>query len=150
MDDIDSEILSALTSDGRITFSELSQRIGLSGPSTAERVRRLEAEGVICGYTARIDPASVGAGLGAYVMVTLDAPSARVPFLQAMDALDSVLEVHHIAGDADYLLKVRCADTAALESLISEGIKSVAGVGRTVTTIVLSTAFERPVGSSHR
>ncbi len=150
MDDIDSEIISALTSDGRITFSELSQRIGLSGPSTAERVRRLEAEGVICGYTAQVDPASVGAGLGAYVMVTLDAPSVRAPFLQAMHALDPVLEVHHIAGDADYLLKVRCADTAALESLISEGIKSVAGVGRTVTTIVLSTAFERPVGSSHR
>jgi Lrp/AsnC family leucine-responsive transcriptional regulator len=147
MDGIDRTILSALVSDGRITFSELATTVGLSGPSTAERVRRLESEGVILGYSATLEPSRVAADLAAFVSVTLATPDARDAFLAAIAAEPRVLELHHVAGDGDYLLKVRCAHNRELEWLVSVLIKGVAGVASTKTTVVLSTAFERPLGA---
>jgi Lrp/AsnC family transcriptional regulator, leucine-responsive regulatory protein len=146
MDGIDRTILSTLVSDGRITFSELATTVGLSGPSTAERVRRLESEGVILGYSATLEPSQVAADLAAFVSVTLATPDARDAFLAAMAAEPRVLELHHVAGDGDYLLKVRCAHTRELEWLVSDLVKGVAGVASTKTTVVLSTAFERSLG----
>jgi Lrp/AsnC family leucine-responsive transcriptional regulator len=130
-----------------MTFSQLAARIGLSGPSTAERVRRLEAENVISGYVAILNPEAVAAGLAAFVSVTLAGPAARQGFLEAMRSESAVLELHHVAGDDDYLLKVRCAGTRELESLVSDRIKGVDGVARTRTTVVLSTEFEQPLRS---
>jgi len=146
MDAVDLEILRTLVADGRMTFSELASRVKLSGPSTAERVRRLEADGVIAGYSAVLDPDSVDAGLAAFVSVTLVGPEARDSFLAAADADPAILELHHTAGDGDYLLKVRCANTRELERIVSERIKGVAGVSGTRTTVVLSTSFERRLG----
>lgn len=146
MDTKDLEILDALVTDGRTTFSDLAARVGLSGPSTAERVRRLEADGVIAGYAATLDPATVGAELAAFLTVTLATPDARGPFLRAMAAEPSVLEVHHVAGDGDYLVKVRCGSTRDLERIVTEVVKGVVGVAATRTTVVLSSVFERPVG----
>jgi len=146
MDQIDRMILDALVSDGRITFSELATKIGLSGPSTAERVRRLESDGAVLGYSAKLNPVQVEADLAAFVSVTLATPDARDAFLAAMAAEPRVLELHHVAGDGDYLLKVRCAHTRDLEWLVSDLVKGVAGVASTKTTVVLSTAFERPLG----
>jgi len=148
MDATDREILDSLVFDGRMTFSDLAERIGLSGPSTAERVRRLEAAGAIRGYTALLDPPAVGADLAAFVSVTLESPAYREEFLATITEAPAVLEVHHVAGDSDYLLKIRCASTRDLERLVSENIKGVAGVARTNTTVVLSTLFERPLGPS--
>ncbi len=150
MDSKDLEILDALVTDGRTTFSDLATRIGLSGPSTAERVRRLEADGVIAGYAATLDPVAVGAELAAFLTVTLATPDAREPFLRAMAAEPSVLEVHHVAGDGDYLVKVRCASTRDLERIVTEVVKGVVGVAATRTTVVLSSVFERPVGVAGR
>ncbi len=146
MDAVDLELLRTLVADGRITFSELASRVKLSGPSTAERVRRLEADGTISGYAAVLDPESVQADLAAFVSVTLAGPAAREEFLAAAAANPAILELHHIAGEGDYLLKVRCANTRELERIVSERIKGVAGVSSTRTTVVLSTAFERPLG----
>ena len=145
MDPKDLEILDSLVFDGRMTFSDLAERIALSGPSTAERVRRLESTGVIRGYSAVLEPEAVDASFAAFVSVTLESPAAREPFFSAIDAEPAVLEAHHVAGDADYLLKIRCAGTRDLETIISERIKGVAGVARTQTVVVLSTLFERPV-----
>jgi len=146
MDAVDLEILRTLVADGRITFSELASRVKLSGPSTAERVRRLEADGTIAGYAARLDPESVHADLAAFVSVTLSGPEARDGFLAAASADPAILELHHTAGEGDYLLKVRCADTRELERIVSERLKGLDGVSSTRTTVVLSTAFERPLG----
>jgi len=146
VDAVDLEILRTLVADGRITFSELASRVKLSGPSTAERVRRLEADGTISGYTAVLDPESVHADLAAFVSVTLAGPEARDTFLAAAEADPAILELHHTAGEGDYLLKVRCANTRELERIVSERIKGVGGVSSTRTTVVLSTAFERPLG----
>jgi Lrp/AsnC family leucine-responsive transcriptional regulator len=150
MDSTDLAIIDALVFDGRMTFSEIALRIGLSGPSTAERVRRLEADGIIAGYSATLIPEAVGADLAAFVSVTLSGPGVREAFLAAVHAEPGVLELHHVAGEGDYLVKVRCANTRELEQLVSERIKGVEGVLQTRTTVVLSTVFERPLGAQPR
>jgi Lrp/AsnC family leucine-responsive transcriptional regulator len=117
----------------------------MTGPGAAERVKRLEEKGVILGYSALVDAESVGAVLTAYVAVTLDRPEHRKPFLKRVAKLAEVQECHHVAGDDDYLLKVRCRGPRDLDRVISQELKSVPGVGRTRTTIVLSTAKETPM-----
>lgn len=143
MDAIDLTIVGILARDARTTFSDIAEQVGLSGPSTADRVRRLEERGVIRGYHAQISPDALGLDLTAFVEVTLDAPKHRDVFLAAVANEPHIVECHHIAGDHDYLLKVRCAGTAGLESFVSDVVKAIAGVVRTRTTIVLSSAFER-------
>jgi Lrp/AsnC family transcriptional regulator, leucine-responsive regulatory protein len=150
MDATDLKIVDSLVLDGRMTFSELADRIGMSGPSTSERVRRLETTGTIAGYSAMLNPQAVGADLAAFVSVTLSGPGAREAFFDALEDELAVLELHHVAGEGDYLLKVRCANTRELERLVSERIKGVEGVSQTRTTVVLSTAFERPLRAIDR
>jgi Lrp/AsnC family leucine-responsive transcriptional regulator len=117
----------------------------MTGPAAADRVRKLEESGVIRGYAALVDPEAVGASLTAFVAVTLDRPEHRKGFLKKVAKLAEIQECHHIAGDDDYLLKVRCRGPRDLDRVISEELKSVPGVGRTRSTIVLSTAKETPV-----
>ena len=142
MDTLDYAALSRLMWDGRVSWSDLGADLGLAATSAAERVRKLEREGVITGYAALVDPVALGADLTAFVAVTLAGGSARAAFLEAASGLDEVAEIHHVAGDDDYLLKVRCAGTRGLEDLVSEGLKSLPGVARTRTTVVLSTVKE--------
>jgi len=131
-------------SRGRVTWSELAATLELSAPATADRVRRLEERGVIQGYSALVNPEVVGCGLTAFISVTLERPEHRDPFLQRILELPEIQECHHVAGDDDYLLKVRCHSTQDLEQIIGEKIKSLQGIVRTRTTIVLSTAKETP------
>ena len=145
LDALDIAALRRLSWDGRVSWTDLGADLDLAATSAADRVRRLEREGVILGYAALVDPASVGADLAAFVSVTLDGPHARAVFLEAAAGLDEVAEIHHVAGDDDYLLKVRCAGTRGLEALVSEGLKGMPGVARTRTTVVLSTVKESPV-----
>lgn len=100
---------------------------------------------MIKGYAALLAPELVGCGLAALIFVTLDRPEARAAFLRLAGGLAAVQECHHVAGDGDYVLKVRCADTRELERLITEEIKAIPGVGRTKTVIILSTVKETPV-----
>ena len=144
MDATDLSVLAALTENARITFAELADRVGLSGPSTAERVRKLEDRGVIQGYSARLDPELLGRGLTAFVSVTLESPAFRDPFVSGIAKLTSVVECHHVAGDDDYLLKVYVNGTRGLEMFVTERLKVLPGVARTRTTVVLSTQLERP------
>ena len=145
MDEIDLAILGQLSRHARTTFSELAEQIGLSGPSTADRVRRLEERGVILGYAALIDPDALGLGLTAFVSVALADPDARHEFLDGVAALHEVVECHHVAGDDDYLLKVHVDGTRGLESFVSDRLKSLPGIARTRTTVVLSTSVDRPL-----
>ena len=144
MDSIDFKVLSELMTNGRMTWAELANCLGLSSPATAERVHRLEEQGIIKGFTALVDPEAVGCGLTAFVAVTLDRPEHRHPFLQTMGTLQEVQECHHVTGEDDYWLKVRCKGTRDLERLVSDTIKSMPGVARTRTTIVMSTLKETP------
>ncbi|MBD2260023.1 Lrp/AsnC family transcriptional regulator [Pseudanabaena sp. FACHB-2040] len=145
LDKIDLTILSCLTASGRMTWAELANQLGISSPAAADRVRKLEDAGVIEGYTALLNAASLGYDLTAFIAVTLERPGQRSTFLEHIDQLTVVQECHHMAGEDDYLLKVRCRHTRDLEHLISDVIKEIPGVVKTRTSIVLSTLKETPV-----
>jgi Lrp/AsnC family transcriptional regulator, leucine-responsive regulatory protein len=134
-----------LQTSGRESWIRLGETLGVTGPAAAERVRRLEERGVIRGYAALLDPEAVGARLTAFVAVTLEHPKHRRAFLKRVETLAEVQECHHIAGDDDYLLKVRCSDTGHLDRILSEELKGVPGVQRTRTTIVLGTVKETTI-----
>lgn len=127
---------------GRATWAELGGKLKLSAPAAAERVRKLEGQGVIRGYAALVDPAAVGAALTAFLAVSLHDHRRRGRFLEAVTAIPEIQECHHVAGEHDFLLKVRCRSTRDLERLLTEQLKDQAGVARTVTTIVLGTHKE--------
>lgn len=142
MDAMDTKLVARLQAAGRESWTRLGELLGVNGPAVAERVRRLEERGVIRGYAAVLDPEAVGARLTAFVAVTLEHPRHRRTFLDRVDALAEVQECHHVAGDDDYLLKVRCSGTGHLDRVLSEELKGVPGVLRTRTTIVLGTTKE--------
>ena len=143
-DALDSKIVKSLMDNGRMTFAELAGQLGLSAPAAAERVRRLEERGVIKGYAALVDPEAVGCGVTAFVSVALERPEHREPFARLVTAKREIQECHHVAGDFDFLLKVRCGTLRDLERLVGEVIKGLPGVVRTRTTIALSALKETP------
>jgi Lrp/AsnC family leucine-responsive transcriptional regulator len=145
MDETDRKLLQLLVTDGRMSWADLGAQLKLSPPAVAERARKLQADGVIRGYTAQLEPEAVGRGVAALVAVTLERPSHRARFVRWVRERDDVIECHHVAGEDDYVLKVRCASVAALESLLSDGIKGLEGIARTRTTVVLSTLKEAPL-----
>jgi Lrp/AsnC family transcriptional regulator, leucine-responsive regulatory protein len=142
MDSLDVKAVRLLMRNGRATWAEVGQLLGLSAPSAADRVRKLEELGVIRGYAALVDPPSVGHPLTAFVSVSLASHRNRAAFLRAIEKLEQVAECHHITGDDDYLLKVRCRGTEDLDHLLAKELKDKLGIARTRTIIVLSTAKE--------
>ena len=145
MDETDSKVVAHLMANGRATWAELAGILGLSAPAAADRVRRLEERGVITGYAAIVDADAIGCGLTAFIAVTLERPMHRAPFLARVQALPEVQECHHVAGEDDFLLKVRCGSTGELERIVSEEIKGLDGIAHTRTTVVLSTSKETPI-----
>ncbi len=139
---LDSKALRLLMQQGRVSWTDLAGHLGLSAPSAAERVHRLEQRGVIRGYAALVDAEAAGYPLTAFVSVVLDRPDRRTAFLKRIANLPEIAECHHVAGDDDYLLKVRCRNTLDLDRFLVESLKTLPGVARTRTTIVLSTAKE--------
>jgi Lrp/AsnC family leucine-responsive transcriptional regulator len=145
MDTTDSKLIALLARDGRAQWADLAKLLRMSAPAVRQRVKRLEAAGFITGYAALLAPGRLGLAITAFLAVSLDHPRHRAAFLKRASELAEVLECHHVAGDDDYLLKVRCRGTAELEDLVSVRIKGLAGVARSRTTIVLSTVKETPV-----
>jgi Lrp/AsnC family leucine-responsive transcriptional regulator len=145
MDSTDHELLRRLQHDGRAHWAELASAVKLTPPAVAERVHKLTTAGVIRRIAARVDPDAVGLPLLAFVAVTLGHPRDRRPFLARVAAAPEILECHHVAGEHDFLLKVRCAGTAALDTLLSDTLKAMDGVVRTNTTIVLGSPKETDV-----
>ncbi len=142
---LDSKLLGKLMTAGRVTWAELGAMVKLTAPAVAERVRKLEERGIVKGFAAIVDPARTGYPLTAFVAVTLDRPQHRKRFTTALVKMPEVVEIHHVAGDADYFLKVRCQGTADLDDLLSNRIKALPGIARTRTTVVLGTLKESVV-----
>ncbi len=140
LDALDRKALELLAQDGRLSWADLAAQLKLTGPSAAERVRKLEQRGLIRGYAALLDPELLGLEVTAFVAVRLAHPRDRERFVKRIRELDGVLECHHVAGDDDYLLKVRVANLRALEQLVSSEVKAIAGVTQTRTTIAMSTS----------
>jgi Lrp/AsnC family transcriptional regulator, leucine-responsive regulatory protein len=148
VEDIDLKIVSLLCRDGRISFTELSRQTGLSVSATHQRVRRLERRGVIKGYAAMIDPAGAGLPLTAFISIKPFDPAAPDDAPERLAHLPGIEACHSVAGDENYILKVRVASPSALEDLLQQ-IRACAGVS-TRTTIVLSTPYEnRPPDLEH-
>jgi Lrp/AsnC family transcriptional regulator, leucine-responsive regulatory protein len=147
MDELDLKALRLLAENGRLSWAELSQRLSLSAPACADRVRKLEESGLIQGYAALIEPKTFGHALLAFVWVTFGKTKHRKAFQKALLRTPEVIECHHVTGEADFLLKVIARDAAHLEQLISGHIRCLQGVVRTRTSIVLSSSKDSPVRS---
>ena len=139
IDKIDRKILSILQADGRIANVELAERIGLSPTSTGERLKRLQRDGFVEGYGARLNPHRLGLGLLVFVEVMLDktTPDVFERFAKAVQTAPEVLECHMVAGGFDYLLKARVADMRAYRELVSSVIWPLPGVRETRTYAVM-------------
>ena len=146
LDERDLEIVSALREDARATYADIAARVGLSASSVHERVRKLEAAGVITAYRAVVDPEALGLFVTALIAVTPLDPQQPDDLPERLADLPEVEDCLSVAGEANYILKVRTRSTNHLEELIRR-LREKAGVS-TRTTIALSIPFEcRPVGS---
>ena len=141
IDIIDLKILYILQNNGRKRLADIADEVELSAPAVMERVKKLEASQVIRGYQALIDSKKVGKDITAFIGVSIGNQRGIDFFAQQMLRYGDVLECHHVTGDESFILKVKSANTASLEKLLGE-IRSVDGVTRTVTNVVLSTAKE--------
>jgi Lrp/AsnC family transcriptional regulator, leucine-responsive regulatory protein len=145
LDNVDRRLVAALAGDGRATVTSLAEQVGLSGPSVHERLRKLEASGAIRGYAALVDPEAVGAGVAAFVAVNFGPGLADKPRMdEAIAAEPSVLEAHEIAGEDCYLLKLRVGSPQELSEAVAR-LRQLSPTVTTRTTVVLRTAFERPL-----
>lgn len=145
MDALDFKALSRLQEFGRDSWKHLGSLLSITAQAAADRVHKLEQQGVIHGYAALIDPDSVGIHVVAFVAVSLERPKHREAFLEQVTSLSEVQECHHVSGDDDYLLKIRCRRTSDLERVVGDQIRGIPGVVRTRTTIVLRTTKETTV-----
>lgn len=140
VEEIDRQILQLLTADGRMSFTDLGKATGLSTSAVHQRVRRLEQRGVIKGYAAVVDAEAVGLPLTAFISVTPLDPAAPDDVPERLSDVVEIEACHSVAGEENYILKVRVATPGALEALLAK-IRAAANVA-TRTTIVLSTPFE--------
>ena len=142
LDSLDLQILTYLSRDARVTWAELAKHLQLSAPAVAERVRKLEENGVIDGYQVQLNASALGQNLLAFVAVSLRDLRQRQALLRCITQHHAILECHHTTGSDDYFLKVRVGNTTELEALLTNELKRVAPSVRTHSTIVLSSLKE--------
>ncbi len=142
LDEIDRRILSLLQQDCKVPLAKIGEKVGLSAPSVVERVRKLESEGFVTGYHACLDARRLGYDITAFIGVSIAHPRGITFFEKQLPQLSSVLECHHVTGGHTLLLKVKTKNTQSLEELIRV-LRSIEGVERTETSVVLSTKVER-------
>jgi Lrp/AsnC family leucine-responsive transcriptional regulator len=140
MEELDRQIVRELSADGRLSYTDLAERVGLSVSAAHQRVRRLEQRGIIRGYGARVDHEALELPLTAFISIKPIDPAAPDDAPDRLAGLAAIEACHSVAGDESYILKVRVAGPGALESLLQE-IRAAANVS-TRTTVVLSTPYE--------
>ena len=147
IDRIDRRILTILQDEGRITTTDLADRVGLSSTAVTERIKRLTRDGVITGYGARLDPMKLGRKLLVFVEVLLERTSSDNfdAFQRAVLRSPDVLECHMVAGGFDYLIKARVADMAAYRRFLSDSVLALPGVRETRTYAVMEEVKETAV-----
>ncbi len=138
MDKLDWKILAALEREGRQSYAELGEQVGLSKSPCWSRVKNLEEKGVIEGYSARLDPIALGLAVQSFVEVQIRF-DAHTEFEAAVLAHPAVMECHTTAGDSDYLLKIYSRSADHLDELLRHGLSKLPGVQRLATLICLKT-----------
>lgn len=141
---IDSNILRELQRDGRISYAELARRVGLTTTPCMERVKRMEREGIIKGYTALLDAEALEAGLVVFVQIRLARTAQDIfeEFKQAAVALNEVQECYLVSGNFDYLIKARVADMGAYRELLGETLLTLPGVQESTSYVVMEQVKE--------
>ena len=142
IDGTDRTILMMLQENARVSNAEIARQVEMAPSAVLERIRKLEERGVIKAYAAQLDPRALGQGLLAYVLVRTECGSWQAETAAKIAAIPEVQEVHHIAGEDCFLVKVRTRDTAALGSLLRDRVSAIECVRSTRTTIVLDTVKE--------
>ena len=142
LDPIDVRIIDALQRNGRVAQVEIAREVGLAPSAVLERMRKLEARGVIKGDSALVSPKAVGLGMLAFVAVRTSEVAGEEKVGQDLARVNEVLEVHHVAGDDCFLVKVRARDAEHLGELLKTSIGRISGVRSTRTTIVLGSLKE--------
>jgi Lrp/AsnC family leucine-responsive transcriptional regulator len=142
IDDVSLKILKILQQKARIPNVEVARQVGMAPSAVLERIRKLEKQGFIDGYEVRLNPKRFARSLVAFVSVKLKKLDAETKVGQLLSRLPEVQEVHYVAGEDAFLVKIRAADTEALSGLIRDKIASIAGVQSTRTAIALSTYKE--------
>jgi DNA-binding Lrp family transcriptional regulator len=148
MDETDRGILAELQRDGRLTLTELAERVRLSVSPCHRRLRALERSGAITGYHARLDAAALGLGFEALVFVTMRYADRETVsgFEQRVAEIPNVLQAQRLFGDPDYLLRVVTRDLAAYQQLYDEHLATLPGVQRLSSTLVMKSLVEaRPL-----
>ncbi len=148
MDALDRQILAEVQLDGRLTITELAERVGLSVSPCHRRLRALEKSGAISGYRAHLDAEALGLQFEALVFVTMRGADRETvdAFEQAVVAVPQVVQAQRLFGDPDYLLRVVAADLAAFQGLYDDRLTTLPGVGRLSSTLVMkSLVANRPL-----
>lgn len=142
IDEVDAKIARIVQGNAKVTNTEIARQIGMAPSATLERVRKLESQGVICGYKAQLCPKELGMDLLAFIFIRAN-ESPRSPSVGTiLAAIPEVQEVHHVAGEDCYLVKVRVANPEALGRLLRDRIGAIEAVYSTRSTIVLETVKE--------
>ncbi|MCB1622914.1 MAG: Lrp/AsnC ligand binding domain-containing protein [Thiothrix sp.] len=144
LDRIDRRILRELQRDGRISYVDLAEKVGLSTSPCLERVKRLERAGLILGYTALLNPGALDADLLVFVEISLHYTSGKVfeEFRDAVRQWPQVLECHLVAGDFDFLLKIRIRNMASYRTLLGDILRTLPGVRDSRTLVAMETVCE--------
>ena len=138
MDSIDKQIIRLLQKNARSSISEISAQVNLSIPATSDRIRKIEAAGIITQYTAIVNPSAVNRKLTALMFISLEKPRFSDHFVSFVNTQDEILECHYLTGDFDYLMKIVTESTETLEALLRR-VKSIPGVQKTQTIVTLYT-----------
>jgi Lrp/AsnC family leucine-responsive transcriptional regulator len=149
LDDTDRQIIAFLQRDARMANAEIARRLGMAPSAIYDRIRKLEERHLIDGYEARVNPKAVGLGLTAFIFVRGEDGVGDTRIGTLLAKIPEAQEVHHVAGEDCYLLKVRVADTDALGTLLRERIGAIKSVRSTRTTIALGTlkeTYRLPIG----
>jgi Lrp/AsnC family leucine-responsive transcriptional regulator len=141
IDTIDRHILAVLQENCKLPLAKIGERVGLSAPSVNERIRKLEESGIIRGYTAVLDARKLGKDITAFIGVFIDHPKLIGKFEKDVAYIEDVQECHHVTGEYTLLLKIKTENTSTLEALLRK-IRSIEGVARTETSVVLRTSTE--------
>jgi Lrp/AsnC family leucine-responsive transcriptional regulator len=144
IDDVDASILELLQDNARISQADVARAVGLAPSAVLERIRKLEARGIVKGYTALLDPHAVEQAMLAFISVRSAGAPGDESVARALAQCPEVLELHHVAGDDCYLLKVRARDAEHIGQLLRHRFGRIPGVVSTRTTIVLETVKETP------
>lgn len=142
IDAIDMSVLKLVQDNARTTNAEIARQVGMAPSAIFERIKKLEAAGLIQGYHARLKPKELGLGLVAFVFVRADDLAGELGVGERLAQIPEVQEVHHVAGEDCYLAKVRAKDTEDLGHLLRDRFAAIAGLRSTRTTIVLNTLKE--------